>query len=1142
MISATAIASFLACHHLTTLDRAESAGKINKPFLPDASMELLKKLGLQHEQSYLHNLEENIEVMRIPCDIPWSEAVAQTIEALQNGAGAIYQATFQNNLWGGRADFLLRVDRPSSLGPWSYEVVETKLMRSAKARALIQLCFYSDLLSGIQGREPQSMHLVLGGNSLPEKFYVQHFIAYFRKVRGELDEAWSVGADTYPEPNEHCRICDWSTVCLELWRSDDYLSLVAGISRSQRKLLAERNIKTLAALASVELPIRPKLDGIGAPALFRIHEQARIQFAGREQGRNIYDLLEPIELEKGFAALPAPSFGDVFLDLEGDPYASETGLEYLFGFLTESKNPGADPTYDAFWSLTPAKEKEAFRKVIAIIMERLERYPDMHIYHYAPYEPTHFKSLAGRHGVCVDEMDRLLRGGTFVDLFRVVRQGLRASVEGYSIKKLEPLYRFNRTVELRSAVLARQTLESLLAFGNSDAATSDVISCVEQYNRDDCLSALHLRNWLEERREELEIKIGKPIPRPAPKSGDPGEELADRIEEVTIVIQQLVSGLPADETEWTNEQRASWLLAQMLEWHRREDKSAWWEYYRLRDLSSDELIEDKTALGGLSYVGEVGRIKRSKIHQYSFPPQDHAIEHGKDLRDPKTGQSAGTFVALDEEARTINIKRGDGSSVPHPEALIPHKIMGTKELRASLLALGAWVADHCIVGPGPFQAARDLLLRQSPQALNGMNETLANEKGEITKGAEELLRVLSATPSILPIQGPPGSGKTYIGARMILELIRQGRKVGITACSHKVISNLLNEICKAAREARMSFRIAQKANDDDGCSDAMVMQLDDNKEVYQALRTPDALVVAGTAWLWARQDIANSIDVLFVDEAGQMSLANVLAISRAATSVVLLGDPQQLEQPQKGVHPPGADISALAHLLHGKATIVIGDGIFLSETWRLHPDICAFTSEVFYDGRLEPRPENQNQRLNTCGFLDGTGLRFIPIAHQGNRNGSPEEVERVAEIVNELLANGTTWTTKHGEKQLLTLEDVLVVAPYNVQVSALRNALPGGARVGTVDKFQGQEAPVVIYSMTTSSPEDAPRGMEFLYSGNRLNVAVSRARCLAVIVASPALFTVQCKTGRQIELANAFCRYLELARKNYERRTIHSFN
>ena len=300
-------------------------------------------------------------------------------------------------------------------------------------------------------------------------------------------------------------------------------------------------------------------------------------------------------------------------------------------------------------------------------------------------------------------------------------------------------------------------------------------------------------------------------------------------------------------------------------------------------------------------------------------------------------------------------------------------------------------------------------------------------------------------------------------------------------------------------------------------------------EVLDALTSGAAQVAAGTAWLWSRADMADSVDVLFVDEAGQMSLANVLAVSQAARSVVLLGDPQQLDQPQKGVHPPGADVSALAHLLNGRPTLSDDRGLFLSETWRLHPDVCAFTSELFYEGRLKARPENQYQRLNADGPLGGTGLRFVPVQHTGNQSESAEEAERVKELVGQLLRPGTTWTNKKGEPQPVTLEDTLIVAPYNAHVSLLRDQLPPGARVGTVDKFQGQEAPVVIYSMATSTPEDAPRGMEFLYSLNRLNVATSRAQCVTVLVASPALFNVQCKSPRQMELANAFCRYLEMA-------------
>jgi uncharacterized protein len=568
----------------------------------------------------------------------------------------------------------------------------------------------------------------------------------------------------------------------------------------------------------------------------------------------------------------------------------------------------------------------------------------------------------------------------------------------------------------------------------------------------------------------------------------------------------------------------------MLEWHRREEKSAWWEYFRLCSLSDDELEEDKSALGGLTHIGVVEHIKRSVVHRYRFPLQDHAIDRALEVRDPRTGRSAGLVVALDERQRTIDLKRSAGSQVPHPTALVPFNIVDSTVLSDSIFRLASWVVEHGIAAAGQFQAARELPLRQRPVALGNFTGALIGGDGQLTSSAKVLVRSLARATSVLPIQGPPGSGKTFTGGRTIVELVRQGRRVGVTATSHKVISTLLREVCGAAKECGFQVPIVQKASKGDECVDASVLKAETNEEVLTALTKGSAKVAAGSAWLWARDEMANSVDVLIVDEAGQMSLANALAAAPSATSIVLLSDPQQLEQPQQGVHPPGADVSALAHLLNGHATIAADQGIFLTETRRLHPSICVFTSELFYEGRLVARPENSHQCLNTADPLGGTGLRFAPVDHTGNQNESPEEVEKVGAVVETLLKSGATWTNKKGETHALALEDVLVVAPYNAQVAALLERLPVGARVGTVDKFQGQEAPLVLYSMATSTPEDVPRGMEFLYSLNRLNVAVSRARCVAVIVASPALFQVQCKTPRQIELANAFCRYLEMAR------------
>jgi uncharacterized protein len=1129
MFSATQVAAFLACPHTATLDRAEARNEIKKPFFENASMELLQKLGLEHEQQYLRRLAEKDGLVVICVDNggSWDNAAAQTMRALQGGAAAIYQGALLDRNWGGRPDFLLRVDGSSKLGSWRYEVAETKLAHSTKANAIIQLCFYSDLLARLQDVEPERMHVALGGGASPGNFRVQSYAAFFRRVRSDFEQAWKASPETYPEPNEHCDVCSWSPLCTARWREDDHLSLVAGISRNQRMALAERGIVTMAGLAKLAVPPEPKIERIGSAALVRIREQARVQVQGREENRLIYELLDDVEDGTGVSALPAPSPWDVFLDLEGNPYVFDEGLEYLVGAVTA--DAGSEPAYEPMWSLTQAAEKKTFEAFISKLMARWRDHPELHVFHYAPYEPTAVKRLVGRYGVCVDEVDQLLRAGVFVDLYRIVRQSIRASVESYSIKRLEPFYGYSRAVPLREANVALQSFEAAIALGNGQQEIATLLKTTEGYNRDDCVSLLRLREWLEKRREDLEAKVGHALPRPIPQVGEPSEELSARLQEVHALMDRLLSSLPEDETQWTNEDRACWLLAHMLEWHRREEKSSWWEYFRLCELTDAELQEDRSALGGLVLVGEVAHTKRSVTYRYTFPPQDHAFDRPKKVRDPRTGKSPGHIEALDERNWTIDISRGRSSRAPHPTALIPFDIVRSTDLRDSILRIASWVAQHDISGTGEFQLGRNLLLRVPPPALREFAGTLIGDDGNLTVSAQALVHSLRCTASVLAIQGPPGSGKTFNGARMIVELAKSGKRVGITAVSHKVISTLLKEVCRAATEADVRINAVQKGNGQDEYQHPCVMIADNNDDVENALARPSTNVVAGSAWLWAREEMAGSVDVLFVDEAAQMSLANVLAISPATTSLVVVGDPQQLDQPQKGIHPAGAEVSALAHLLNGRATIAPDQGLFITETRRLHPDVCAFTSELFYEGRLFPRPENANQRLDAVDPLGGTGLRFAPVEHSGNRNESPEEVEKVAECVCELLRTGSTWTDKHKTTRPLCLEDILIVAPYNAQVAALAERLPKGARVGTVDKFQGQEAAIVFYSMATSTPEDAPRGMEFLYSLNRLNVAISRARCVAVIVASTALFQVQCRTPRQIELANAFCRYLEVA-------------
>jgi uncharacterized protein len=562
----------------------------------------------------------------------------------------------------------------------------------------------------------------------------------------------------------------------------------------------------------------------------------------------------------------------------------------------------------------------------------------------------------------------------------------------------------------------------------------------------------------------------------------------------------------------------------------------WWEFFRLMDLTPEQLVEEDEPIGLLEPIGPVDDEKKGKqTWRYRFPPQDYDVGRGE-AYDPSRKQAepnespfswkVAEVVAVDPAERTVDLKRT--VAMPHPRAIVPLNWVRTRDHQASLFELGEWVAEHGIQADGPARAARDLLFRLPPR-VGGWLEQPLREPGETDLDAARRL-ALALDHTTLAIQGPPGSGKTYSGARMICSLLAAGKRVGITGTSHKVIGNLLGKVLEAGAPEGVDVRPVQKGDVDQVLDDDRVTRGKDATDVRARLVDGRANLAAGTSWLWASARMADSVDVLFVDEAGQISLANVIALARATDSLVMLGDPQQLDQPLQGSHPPGADRSALAHVLGDAATMPSTRGLFLERTWRLHPDLCAFTSEVFYDGRLEPVPQLSVQRLEASeSLVDGTGPRQLSVTTVGADNDSPEEADAVAALARAVVDGGSTWTNEHGVVHAIGWDDVLIVSPYNAQVGEIRRRLPPEARVGTVDKFQGQEAPLSIYSMATSSPELAPRGMDFLYSRHRLNVATSRARGVAIVVASPDLFRVRARTPEQMRLANAFCRFAELA-------------
>ena len=773
--SATDLSRHLACNHLTSLRRGVAFGELEPPPpYDDPRAEVLRQRGVEHEQRLLDQLATDGRTVEtiIPPDTPFSHrdpmaVAARTRDAMRRGADVIYQGRLEDDggRWSGYPDFLLRVDRPSALGGWSYEVLDAKLARRAKGEALLQLLLYSDLLALAQGVEPELMHLALGGHGSENSasFRVAEYAAYYRAVRRRFEAHAASPPDTYPEPVDHCGVCEWKQACVGRRRDDDHPSLVAGITRGQRARLAERAVTTMAALGALRLPVSPRLDGIGEAALARIREQARVQDQARREDRRIHELVTPAEPDRGLAALPEPAAGDLFFDLEGDVFAADGGLEYLFGVADRDGN------YNGSWALDPASEKRVFGRFIDDVMARWEQHPAFHIYHYGAYETTAVKRLMSRYATREDEVDRLLRGRVFVDLHRVIRQGLRASVESYSLKALEPFYGFARAVDLTTATRALIQIEARLESGDAAGIPDPLRTEIEGYNRDDCLSTLRLAAWLEERRQELQALTGQPVPRPALRDEERDREQEPAVDTAAL-FEALTAGLPADDAELDGDHRARRLLAHLLEFHRREDKSMWWEFFHRCGFTEEEHVESRATLGALTYNGETGQVKRSVIHRYRFPEQPHEIEVGDSPKNPDTAESdelkrgfCGTVVALDETAGAIDLKRARNSPVPHPAALVRLDNVQNTVLRESLARLAEAVVSGGLAADSPRRAAFDLLGRVPPRievpAAPANASGFGVREGLAAQGEVPLAAVRRIAPrldrSVLPVQGPP---------------------------------------------------------------------------------------------------------------------------------------------------------------------------------------------------------------------------------------------------------------------------------------------------------------------------------------------------------------------------------------------------
>lgn len=1109
IFSPTDLANHISCKHLTQLNKKAALGELKKPVYQNKVVELLRKRGISFEATFLNQLEsEGKTIVRISQND--SDPAFDTIKAMKDGIDVIYQARLvEKDQWEGWADFLIKVNTPSKLGDWSYEVLDTKLATETRAGTILQIGLYSEKVGNIQGLTPTNMWV-----QNPEEkiaYRVDDFMSYMRLAKKRLLEGIKENQITYPEPIIHCDICSWWEVCNKQRREDDHLGFIAGMGTSQIKEVRKNEIYTLETMSKVSLPIPFKPSKGSVETFTKLREQARVQFHYRTTKQPIYETLD-IEPEKGLNNLPLPSKTDIYLDLEGDPMVDNGGLEYLFGWYAEGN-------YQCSWAKNEEEEKQAFESFIGFVNEKLRIDPNLHIYHYAPYETTAFKRLMSKYAVCENEIDSLLRGGKFIDLYGVVRQAIRASVEKYSIKDLERFYGYTREMDLRELSKHKSAYEYLLETNSLDEASIEMKAAIQLYNQDDCLSTFHLHNWLENIREEL-INKGALLVRPDIKSGEASENITAHLERIQPIFDTLMSDVSQNKSERSEEDNAKYILAHMLNWYRREQKSLWWEYFKLLKSPADELLEERKALAYLIPTGETETVARSIIVSYTFPNQECDFKRKGELRD-QDGNKAGTVYFFDGEKRILKIKKGLTNKSAHPTSVFLFESYDTSDKENAIIEMAEWVIGNGIDSPLPnYRVGRDLLLRLKPRVKDSIEKT-DNTLDTTFNWAMKL------DHSLLSIQGPPGTGKSFTASNVIVQLIKEKKKIGVTALSHKVITGLLEKIDAAAKSMNLKVKMIQKVSKDN--EDEVTWETaKSNEEILSNIAAFD--VIAGTSFMWCLPGYRESVEYLFVDEAGQLALIDTLAISQSAKNMILLGDPQQLQQPQQGVHPEGCELSALSHIIQDHQTISSEQGVFLKETWRMHPAICAFDSEMFYESKLESRPELLNQTILGNSSFSGSGLIYVSVDHTGNTSSSIEEKDAIVKIVNELTKGDFYWEDSKKVKRKITKDDIKIIAPYNAQVQLLSEYLPD-LSIGTVDKFQGQENAIIIYSVATSSPADAPRGMDFLYSPNRFNVAVSRARAMFIMVANPSIFEPECKNPAQIKLANPFCRFMEVAEK-----------
>ena len=1058
----------------------------------DSFMQIASKKGDQHEMDLFTDLSSQNITSKIILDGDQEDMIEATKIAMSQGVEIIYQGALGDDQFFGRTDFLHRIEGKSNFGEYAYEIWDAKLANKSRPKFLIQLCCYSEMLAKAQGTLTDTCVLIYG-NKERESFNVGNYFVFYKAIKGLfLRFHGSTKNDSLPDPELYRNWGRFSEHAKSVLVERDHLSQIAGINLSQIHKLNEAGIKTLEDLTKTD----KKIESLDRRVFERLKQQAKMQSQAKTSGVIPFEVLKDMEQGLGLYSLPPKSDLDIYFDIESNPLLTKIPLHYLWGAAHEDNEDG----FDCWWAHSEEEMKLAFEAFMDWTYSRWKKDKGMHVYHYGQFEITAMRTLMGHFGTREKEVDDLLRSEVFVDLYRIVKQSLCIGTEGYGLKAIEPLFREERDNEVGSGQDSTVVYEvwSSERGETKDHTDSDSLKEIWDYNKDDCVSLISLSDWLRDIQQKEGVNYFFKVSKER------------KVEEVdaSLLIDELVEGLASKD-----DKPHAKLLANLCLYHKRENKPAYWRLFDRLESSDEDLVMDLDCLGSLITTGEEEKItSRSSAYTYSFDPnQDTKLKRGDRV---KLKQDTNISVTIEE--MNINdgvIKLKSTSELPSLLSLIPLNVVPPRPIDSSIQEIA-----HDYLHSGVINKCLDnFLSRSRPNLKEDFGSDLSSCADDILDSAIKISSSLDG--GYFCMQGPPGTGKTYVGSRVISSLVKQGFKIGVASNSHKAINNILEKVIEVMDSDGVEGKIARIHSGEDDLYENPRIKL--YKNIGQA-ELHEARVVAGVAWTFANEKMSDELDYLLIDEAGQVSLANMVGMSRSCKNIILMGDQMQLSQPTQGIHPEDSGVSCLDYLLEDFATVPLDKGLLLPDTYRLHSDICEFISSRVYEGRLKS-VDIANQRrllLNSSLVNKSSGIFYFPVEHQGNEQSSSEEVKAIHRIIEELLKGKKE--DENGKIKKIQPADMLIVSPYNHQIRLLQDALGSKFEIGTVDKFQGREAPIVIISMAASDIDSAPRGAEFLMEKNRLNVALSRAQTLAILVASSGLNKPIANTSKEMSLVNFY--------------------